>query len=352
MLNGAHALGLLARDVHFRRIKEPQFMIQTPSSPSSQDEGKAVPSIYERRDAERQLNSIRRGHRVLTAMCVLFALLIGGAIWYEYPVLVDHKAELIRLPGLLQGVDAIGEHLRQTDAQIAAWSRQRDLDRESVSAQMAKLSRDVRTGMAAASRNVRATTDAAYTRIETRVNDQMDRIDTRLSSLETKRDADQKQIAALQQELTRVRQDLSQQTDKVASLEQQVQQNQAGAVAQISSLQSEQTRGQQELNGIQNQLAVDKVPFEARKGQDREIASGISLHISKTDASRGRVDGWVALQPGQPSITLRHQSIQEPLVFYGLQDGKRCELVITSVARNSVSGYLLVPKPRQADSGE
>jgi len=39
---------------------------------------------------------------------------------------------------------------------------------------------------------------------------------------------------------------------------------------------------------------------------------------------------------------LTRQHTRQPLVFYGRRDGKRCELVITSIGRNSVSGYLQV----------
>ena len=42
------------------------------------------------------------------------------------------------------------------------------------------------------------------------------------------------------------------------------------------------------------------------------------------------------------------QGAQEPLVFYGVKDGKRRELVITNVAKNSVTGYLLLPKETEA----
>lgn len=327
-------------------------MIQGPS-PSVQDDVNPQPSIYEKRETEKQLNSLRRRHHALTAVCLILAAVIGGAIWYEYPVLVAHKADLIKLPRLVQGMDAIADHLRQSDAQIATWSKQRDIDRETMQVQMTRLTRELHTGMVATRKEVSDAADAAYTRIETRINEQIDRIDTRLASLETGRAADQKQIAALKQQLASVRQDLSQQTDKVATLEQQVEQNRTGTASLIGTLRSEQVRGQQEVDTIANQLAADKVSFEAPKGQDHELASGISLRITRTDASRGRFDGWLA-QPGQPNIELHHQSVQEPVIFYGLHDGKRRELVFTSIARNSVAGYLLVPKEtvRQSNSGE
>jgi hypothetical protein len=50
---------------------------------------------------------------------------------------------------------------------------------------------------------------------------------------------------------------------------------------------------------------------------------------------------WLA--PDRRTIWLRNQSARQPFVFYGYQDGKKRELVITSVTSKSVQGYLLVP---------
>src|SRR5215469_7787761 len=115
--------------------------------------------------------------------------------------------------------------------------------------------------MATARKQISDAGEAAYTRLEARISEQIDRIDTRLGTLETKRDADQKQIAALGEDLARMHRDLSQQTDKVAALEQQVEKDRASSASQIGSLQDEQTRGRRQIDGIANQLAVDKVPF-------------------------------------------------------------------------------------------
>jgi hypothetical protein len=56
---------------------------------------------------------------------------------------------------------------------------------------------------------------------------------------------------------------------------------------------------------------------------------------------------WV--MPERRTIWLRGQGAQQPVTFYGLEDGKKRELVITQVAKNSVVGYLIVPKAAQAN---
>ncbi len=88
---------------------------------------------------------------------------------------------------------------------------------------------------------------------------------------------------------------------------------------------------------------ANKVDFTVGRNHSRQLAPGISIGVTETDTTSGRVDGWMWVMPDRRTIWLRNQSTQEPVVFYGDRDGKRRELRITSVARNAVSGYLLLP---------
>jgi hypothetical protein len=56
-----------------------------------------------------------------------------------------------------------------------------------------------------------------------------------------------------------------------------------------------------------------------------------------------RMSGWMWVMPDRRTIWLRNQYTNEPVIFYGYQDGKKRQLVITSVTKNSVKGYLLLP---------
>jgi LPXTG-site transpeptidase (sortase) family protein len=81
--------------------------------------------------------------------------------------------------------------------------------------------------------------------------------------------------------------------------------------------------------------------FNVRKGHGQEVAPGISFGVTDTDARDGRVYGWLWLMPDRRTIMLRDQAAGDPLVF--TQDGKRRELLITSVSENAVGGSLLLP---------
>jgi hypothetical protein len=87
--------------------------------------------------------------------------------------------------------------------------------------------------------------------------------------------------------------------------------------------------------------SLRKVRFEVVKSRSRELAPGISMGLTGTDVAGRRVDGWMWVMPDRRTIWLHHQSVLEPVVFY--RDGGKRELVITHIAANSVSGYLMVP---------
>jgi sortase A len=83
-----------------------------------------------------------------------------------------------------------------------------------------------------------------------------------------------------------------------------------------------------------------KVRFEVFKSHSRELAPGISMGLTGTDVAGRRVDGWMWVMPDRRTIRLRDHRASDPLIFY--RDGGKRELMITNVAANSVSGYLIM----------
>jgi hypothetical protein len=65
--------------------------------------------------------------------------------------------------------------------------------------------------------------------------------------------------------------------------------------------------------------------------------------VDDTDVPDQRMNGWMWILQDRRTIWLRDQGIQDPLVFYGLWDGKKRELWIANVTPSSVTGYLIVP---------
>jgi len=98
---------------------------------------------------------------------------------------------------------------------------------------------------------------------------------------------------------------------------------------------------------VDHRPGIRKVAFEVSKDHSRQLAPGISLGLTGVEmAHLRRVNGWIWVMPDRRTIWLRNRSSREPVFFYGHLDGKQRELVITSVTKNSVRGYLLVPDDR------
>lgn len=89
--------------------------------------------------------------------------------------------------------------------------------------------------------------------------------------------------------------------------------------------------------------ALRKVRFQVSQDHSRELAPGIRLGLSSTDANRGRATGWLWIGPERRTIWLRNRGVNQPLLFHSRdsQGDQRTVLTLTSVARNSVSGYLV-----------
>jgi sortase A len=85
-----------------------------------------------------------------------------------------------------------------------------------------------------------------------------------------------------------------------------------------------------------------RIGFSIPLHHSRELAPGISLGISDADVARQDVNGWMWLMPDRRTIWLKSQRTNDPLVFYSEEGGKRREVHITGIGRDSVTGYLLL----------
>jgi len=85
-----------------------------------------------------------------------------------------------------------------------------------------------------------------------------------------------------------------------------------------------------------------KVIFNVPMNHSRQLAPGISVGVTATDAGLQQMNGWMWLMPDRRTVWLHDQGVQSPRVFYDYKDGRRRELVITRVTRDSVMGYLIL----------
>jgi hypothetical protein len=303
--------------------------------------------IREQVENDRRWRVTRRWHSILTVTLIALVVTLAGLTFYGYPILTQHSLFLTGLAGVKPAVDTLTDKMKGDDTLLAdLQTSQQDLR-----SQMQKISGELRSRVNAAGRQTGDSTAAMVRGITAGISEGLTALRSRVSNLETGRETDQSSIAGLQQELTEVRGQLEAQSRELLATQKQIDESAAKAERQLASLnddqqrtRSDQRRDRSDVDRIANSLAMERVGFEVSKGHSQELAPGISLGLTKTDVLYHRADGWMWVMPDRRTIWLRRQSAQEPLTFYGLSDGRKRELVITQVTRNSVVGYLLVPK--------
>ena len=292
-------------------------------------------------DDDRWLRA-RRRHRVLSGICTILALMIAGAAWYAYPILKRHDSSLVQLVHTQQALDKIDGSLQAQRSNVAEWSMGQQQLRDEVT----RLGREMRSRIEAVRKETGQTGDNLLHTVQAQIERQIETMKSRVAALESSREADKAQIATLRAQLGQVRDEVTEQTRQLSAVRGQMenQNRDAGTEIRLASLQESEQRDRESVEAINNRLAVQRIDFEVTKGYSRELAPGISLKITRTDAAFRRVSGWMWVLPDRRTIWLRQQGAQEPVDFYGYDDGMKRELVITSVSKRSVAGYLLLPK--------
>jgi hypothetical protein len=272
--------------------------------------------------------------------------MIAGVAWYAYPILKRHDSSLAQVVHTQQALDKIDGSLQQQRSNAAEWSR----DQEQLRDQVTRVGREMRSRIDAVRKETGQVGENLLHTVQAQIERQMEAMKSRVTALESSHDADKVQIAALQEELSQVAGEVGEQNRQLSEVRRQTenQNRDAGTESRLASLQESEQRDSESVEAINNRLAVRRIDFELIKGHSRELAPGISLKITSTDTAFRRVSGWMWVLPDRRTIWLRQQGAQEPVNFYGYTDGRKRELVITSVTKGSVAGYLLLPKDAAA----
>jgi len=301
-------------------------------------------SVHEQLDTERHWESSRRGHRFLGVTLVLVIAALAGLAWYGYPALQKHESAIAKLTGIQPAMDALDNKIKDTGSQLKSLvGSQEDMRR-----QIDRMRGELRTRLETAGKQTSEATAGVVRRVEAELDARMNGLQERVASLESSRDTDRvqmaAQIASLKNELNQVRGEVTRQAEQIEAARRESEGSVARTDQQISRLVDSEQRDRKDVNQIAGSLATERVGFEVSKGHSRQLAPGISLGLTATDVLHRRVSGWMWIMPERRTIWLRQQSVQVPVVFYGMADGKKHELVITQVAPNSVAGYVILPK--------
>ena len=296
---------------------------------------------------ETRIDDEPAGHGVLYNVIWLFLILaLAGAIWYSYPTLQQYKVAFTRLAGIQRIADSVSDQMKETNAKVATWAG----DQQTLRDDFAKLRSATHAQLEGAAKKAQESSAAAYRHMEAQIEERLQGVQQRLAHLESASDTEQTRIAQLQQELGQAQHDAAQtrsevakQADELAAFRRQMEENGVARDRELAGLKQTQDSSRRDVDAIEQKLAVHRVDFEVTKNHNRQLADGISLGVTATDTSRRSVSGWMWVLADRRTIWLKNQNAQTPVVFYGVRDGQKRELVITNVTRNGVTGYLLLP---------
>ncbi len=97
-----------------------------------------------------------------------------------------------------------------------------------------------------------------------------------------------------------------------------------------------------ELEVLKHRGDRDYFEFTLRKDKDPTRLSIISLQLKKTDPKKSKFTLYVLAE--DKKIEKKDRSINEPLQFYSGRERALFEVVVNSVDKNTVTGYLSTPK--------
>ncbi|HET6934795.1 MAG TPA: hypothetical protein VFI72_08150 [Candidatus Angelobacter sp.] len=97
-----------------------------------------------------------------------------------------------------------------------------------------------------------------------------------------------------------------------------------------------------ELEMLKHRGDRDYFEFTLHKGKDPTRLSIVSLQLRKTDAKKNKFTLFVVADDKR--IEKKDRTINEPLQFYTGRDRALLEVVVNSVEKDKVTGYLATPK--------
>ena len=291
-------------------------------------------SIRDNKVSEHNEPKARR-HLVDWIAIGVLAVAIAGLSWYSYPTLSQSPGQF---SGLRKSFEELNARLAQTETRIKSWAS----NQQELQGHVEKLDKDMASGFQKLRKQEQGL-KAEVGRVGTEMTAKTQGIETKVTQLESASESGRAGVEKLQAEIAALHEETALQAEQLREVQTAVESAHTSGAQQLVSLNELLDRKTHELEDLTKKFAVTRVDFEVTRNHNQEIAGGVSLNVTDTDISHRRVTGWMWVMPDRRTIWLRAQGAQQPVVFYGCQDGKRRELVITNVTKDSATGYLLLP---------
>lgn len=277
----------------------------------------------------------------------VLALGIVGLGWYVYPRLQQQSAAIAEL----RSAQSASDHARDRAVSATSNTSSRDSADQELRDQVTtlerrltqRLERSMVARVASARKEANQASEDVFQRAQALVDMQIHAVETRLARLESSNANADSRVAELRNDIGQLRQQLARQESDLQSVRSRLNDNATAEHLQIADLKKSEERDHHDVDSVAASLATHHVDFEITKHHTSELAPGIYLHIDRADPAFRNVDGWMRVMPADHMFWLHRQNVQEPVLFYGANDNKQCELVLTAMRGNSIKGYLLMP---------
>ncbi|MGH9657037.1 MAG: hypothetical protein ACRD96_00750 [Bryobacteraceae bacterium] len=229
--------------------------------------------------------------------------------------------------------------MTQADADLRQWVAEQQGLRE----RLGKLESGIEARLRSTRKQAQEIADAAYRRAAAEFGDRADRLESRVVRVEATHEESGAKLARLEDELGRMKELVAQQREQLVAAERNSRSDHELLHERVGDANRRIDGDRTELTRIARTVDRKRVDFELTRNRSAQLAPGISICVTGTDAAYRRVKGWMWILPDRKTIWLRDQQLNQPVVFYS-QDGKRREVVFTHVAKRAAVGYLLLPE--------
>jgi hypothetical protein len=107
-------------------------------------------------------------------------------------------------------------------------------------------------------------------------------------------------------------------------------------------------RNSTELRELQRRGERDYIEFDITKGKQFKRIGDVLIQLKKTDVKRHKYE--VVINADDSAIQKKDRTANEPVTFLVGPDRLRYELVVNSVDKDRIRGYISAPKDRLSDT--
>jgi chaperonin cofactor prefoldin len=262
---------------------------------------------------------------------LLLLLILAGAVWYNFPTLEKDYQSVSQFPATQELVKTLGERANDTESQLRALTG----NWETLQTRLAKLDRKVSSGLAAGRKHTEQLIAQARQSLEAELNQRTDAMNARVDKVESDQAETRNQLAQAEDRYQK----------EITALRQQVGDRQDNTDQSVQKLQDQVGQGQDGLHALAQEVHRQRVDFEVSENHTEELAPGVSITVLKTNVSYQSFDGFLSLTNEGRTVWLSNAGVAKAVSFYPTKQSARSyELVVTTISRKGVVGYLMVPE--------